>query len=564
MTLGLVRDTPQATSSFRFAHSLTRQSVYETLSASRRAGMHGRVGHALEALPNSRPSELAHHFRAAAPVTGPGPAIRYSLAAAEESMAGLAYEEAVVQYHHALDALRRDPGADLRQQCRVLLATSDACQFAGDKATRGRLALEAARLASREGDAELLGEAARRAPIESNDGEPARSLIVRSLATLPERSALRPRLLRQLAYIEGNSIFHEAAAGTVRAALEAARAVGDADVLIETLESLEHMVPYEPKGHRAITAELFAVAPGANSPLGMLFAHRSRIRDLLHDGDIAGFDAERAQYEVIATRLRYGPSLVSVRRWALARLLLAGDFARAERLLPELLFEAERAGDPLRIVSEFHLRMEQGRLEGLVDDLRDLARDAPQYPWRPRLAAALAEQGRHDEARDQFDDLARHGFAAVRRDLASFVLPLLADVCAELRDRTRADLLYRLLLPFDGRCVVVGSAMYACSGAVARHLGILARTTERWDAAERHLHDALDLHRRMPSPPLVARTHHDLATLYRARAEVGDAARVQSHASECARSAVQLGMRRLAEKVSALIDATPAPPSGLP
>ena len=69
------------------------------LPALRRARLHARLGAALEQRIAGAPDDalverLAHHFVEALPVAGPGPARRYSAAAAQAARARLAHGEA--------------------------------------------------------------------------------------------------------------------------------------------------------------------------------------------------------------------------------------------------------------------------------------------------------------------------------------------------------------------------------------------------------------------------------------------------------------------------------------
>src|SRR3954451_7022965 len=74
--------------SWRFAHALVQEVLVAGMSALTRARLHARVGNALEQRASGSGSDalveqLAHHFVAAVPVAGPGPARRYSAAAAQ-------------------------------------------------------------------------------------------------------------------------------------------------------------------------------------------------------------------------------------------------------------------------------------------------------------------------------------------------------------------------------------------------------------------------------------------------------------------------------------------------
>ena len=561
--LDLVVPDGDSPTSFRFAHALVRDSLYDELPAVDRAQRHWRVAQALEQLPARAAAELAHHSRAAMVVAGSSMALQYSLAAAEHAMEALAFEEATRQYRYALDALDALSQPGPLQRCRIVLALADACFAVGETAERDRLVLEAAAIARREGDAALLAEAAQRAPVRGSDGEPAMTLITTALSLLPPApSRLRVQLLRRLAWAEGNSVFADRSAQTVREALLAARELGDPDVLIQTLDTVDYLLPYDAEEHGRVAAELTRVAIEARSTAGLMHAHKFRIREMLYRGDLAGVDDELARHRLLAEESRFAPALSAVKRWRVMRLLLGGRFAEADALVSEMEAGPQREVDPLHIVTVFHLRMEQGRLDGMERALRRLVVESPQYPWRTRLAALLSEQDRVDEARSEFEVLAQHEFTDVRGFTADFELPLLAEVCAFLNDAPRARVLMRRLSPAVGRCVVVGGGIYACTGAVSRYLGLLASALGDWDEAERHLADALRLHETMPSPPLVARTQNDLGAVLLRRGRRGDRERARSLACSSVSAADDMGMRLVAQKARSLLDRTgPAAPA---
>ena len=74
-----------------------------------------------------------------------------------------------------------------------------------------------------------------------------------------------------------------------------------------------------------------------------------------------------------------------------------------------------------------------------------------------------------------------------------------------------AAVLYELLLPYGDR-VAVGYPEIS-TGAVARYLGLLAASMERWNSAERHFDDALKINTRIGAHPWLAHTQHDYARM---------------------------------------------------
>src|SRR5262249_20436101 len=158
----------------------------------------------------------------------------------------------------------------------------------------------------------------------------------------------------------------------------------------------------------------------------------------------------------------------------------------------------------------YALRREQGRLAELEPAMQGVvARSPTTAAWRAALALLYIELDRTEEARHEFESLAADGFASVPFDGNWLsIICLLTEVCAALGDDQRAATLYTTLLPYAGRCMVVGGAA-ACGGAVSRYLGRLAATLRDWRVAAQHFEDALSLHERMGARPWIARTPYD-------------------------------------------------------
>ena len=82
----------------RFAHDLLRESVLARVQPAQAMELHRTIGDALEKRRERGgdvpPAELARHFTAAVPLDGPDRAVRWSLAAADDDCASLAFTEA--------------------------------------------------------------------------------------------------------------------------------------------------------------------------------------------------------------------------------------------------------------------------------------------------------------------------------------------------------------------------------------------------------------------------------------------------------------------------------------
>jgi hypothetical protein len=111
--------------------------------------------------------------------------------------------------------------------------------------------------------------------------------------------------------------------------------------------------------------------------------------------------------------------------------------------------------------------------------VRAYAAGTPAMPvWRAGLAAALADAGRSDEARLEFDRLVADDFAAIPRDNLWFTaMALLSETIVALDLREHAFAVYDQLAPFAGRNVVLPTVAFL--GPVEMWLGILARVARR-------------------------------------------------------------------------------------
>ena len=159
----LVSEVRRSPEQFTFRHALIRTTLYEELSAPRRARLHQRVGEALEELvqgtPGARIEELAYHWLAGTRTADAGKAIGYTRQAGERALAGLAFEEAAAYFERALAVLEPRDTDGARLRCDLLLALGDAQRRAGNLQYRETVA-KAVEVARALGDGERLALAA--------------------------------------------------------------------------------------------------------------------------------------------------------------------------------------------------------------------------------------------------------------------------------------------------------------------------------------------------------------------------------------------------------------------
>ena len=116
---------------------------------------------------------------------------------------------------------------------------------------------------------------------------------------------------------------------------------------------------------------------------------------------------------------------------------------------------------------------QQGRLKEVEPAVRLFVQQhSAAAAWRPGLAVIYSELGRTADARAEFENLAQHDFADLPRDAVWMgTMTYLVDVCTFLGDHARAESVYRILLPFAGRNVVVGNG----GGLLRRPLSLPGR-----------------------------------------------------------------------------------------
>ncbi len=96
----------------------------DELDSRQRAGLHARIGEYLAALPaGERPlSALAYHFAHGAEAGTSAKAAEYALAAADEALGRLAYEDSIEILERALRVLDEEPVPNHALRCDVLVA----------------------------------------------------------------------------------------------------------------------------------------------------------------------------------------------------------------------------------------------------------------------------------------------------------------------------------------------------------------------------------------------------------------------------------------------------------
>jgi DNA-binding CsgD family transcriptional regulator/tetratricopeptide (TPR) repeat protein len=525
----IIEGLPGALGHCQFSHALIRETLYDELTAARQMRLHAQIARALEAHYRAylepHVARLAHHFFAAGQMDEAGKAIDYAMQAGARAMAMLAYEEAVRYYEMALQRVERREPIDRACHCWLLIALGEAHTKAGEVSQAIEILRQAAERARQLGSPEALAYAAM--GFEEATWRPglpggaAVHLLEMALEALGEQdSVLRARVLSSLARALVFAGTQERGMVVGRAAIEMARRIGDISALLVALKAVLHTVMGPEWLHErlAYATEMLHIAQQTRETEKAIQGYFWRIICLLEVGDISTVTTEVEALAQLSEELKqpfYQYLALTLRTM---RLLLEGKWQAAEQMAYQSLVVGRRlqGQDPAGTfgIQMFTIRREQGRLREIEPVLRSFVqRHALASAWRPGLALLYSELGLEQEARDVFESLAADDFAGIPRDaLWASCIAYLAEVCAFLHDAPRAATLYQRLLPYAQRSILAGGHT-ACLGSASHYLGLLAATMCRWQEAETHFQDALEMHTRMGAKPCLAHTQYEYARL---------------------------------------------------
>lgn len=565
---GMIEELPSRRLAYRFTHELVRRSLYDGMSAVRRAELHLRVGIALERGGERSArllADLAHHFAAAGPFSGAERGVHYNVLAARAASAGLDFDDAAERLRVALE-LGVETGPE---RAELLLELADARHRAGRAVDAITAYGEAAEIASGFGDAELLARAA----IGYEDAawrpvitdQRAVDLLERAALALPEEdSRLRVGVLGGLARALEIRGEHRRGSDVRGDAVAMARRLGDREALARVLVGSYWERHTRSAGQvLAMLTEARDLAAGLGDIELRTEAMNWRSCAFLALSDIESARRETDEVRAIAERAGQ-PFHVHVAEHSGSAIALAeGRLADAEAMATRshewsrLLTGRDASG--VHGIQMFGVRREQGRLAELAPLIRMLA---GQTAWRPGLASLLTELGMEDEARRELAAVTADGLDAFRASLWLASLTYLTDACAAVGDEATAALLYPELQPHAGGNVLVGHAV-ACYGAADRYLGMLAATLGEWERAETHFERAMSLNRQMGALTWLAHTAYQYGRmLLAARRDRDRAAQLLGEASGLAE---RIGMPALLARIGSLGAPRPVagPPDGL-
>jgi len=586
---------------YTFAHALVRDTLLESLGATRRARLHRVVAEALEEAYRDDLEQhlavIAHHYLQAATEGGAVRAVDYAARAAQRAIGQFAYEEAARLYERAVDVAASLP-ADEERAWQLSQGLGEARMRAGDVDGAQAALRTAAENARRLDDPERLAQTALAGTLGAFSPGLVEPDVVATLEEAlgrlgvlapDERSprpanvdALRCRLRVQLAlalYWSPRRARREqlvdeamAIARALYTGPRARRSPGDRLLADRTLafalaqgfvgvwgpDTVTRGLP--------ISIEALELCERTNDAELAMQVRLWRISLLLELDDPVRADEEIEAFGSTARRIGQPRMLVYDPLHRAMAAHLRGDFAASERFTAEAVAQSRDVpGSIAPIIADaqtFLVRRTQGHHLDLEPLVRNNADRLPAMRrWRCGLALVLAELGREDEARRELEHLAAADFEDVPRDALWLVaMSLLAELCALLHDEPRARRLYELLVPYEGRNVVSMGAAYL--GPVARYLGLLAMTMGEDERALGHLETARSAAERMGARPTVVLTALDAAEVLARRDAPGDGRRGRALVQRVARDAAQMrmdGAIARADDLLARLEQTPGP-----
>jgi class 3 adenylate cyclase len=519
---------------YSFVHTLTRETLYDSVGATRRARLHRRVAEALE---QQFADDLDEHFGSLAYHYGQAgseltKAVEYAWRAGDQALARFAHEEAAGHFERGLE-LASEPD---RERCDLLLGLAEARRRAGDVPGSQKAFADAGALARELHDAERLARAAignfRGHTLASPSWhEPTIVLLEDALGALPpEDSSLRARVLAALSLELYFTDKRQRGIPVGAEAVAMARRLADDDALAFALACAHTSISYPDHldERLAVSAELVAVCERLGNQELALVGHVHRASDLLESMQVEEARDEAARARSIVELLGQPMQRYFVVWLESTLALLDARFTEAAQLADEALEIATRSDHPDALVvwgtQSLVLAWQRGDTVALVEPARRLLADFPDLAsWPAAVALVEATAGHLEHARHRLEAFAADPdsleFGATWMGAAMALI----EVARILDDPAAAGTFARLLEPYADRLAVV-SLTVAEIGPVRRALGVAATLNGDFAAAEHHLELALATAESILAPAHVARTRVDLARMLLARGREGDAA----------------------------------------
>lgn len=567
---------------YRFAHGLIRRVLVDDIQPSQRGAWHARIATVLERQVTGCEmvtAELVRHLAAAGTSEALRKAFDYACRGAEQAARGLGWEEAARLYEVALDVGRRSGLLDAGRAIELRLALARARRGAGDVPAARARCEEVMAACRRAPDPSAFARAALifAGPIpEWGRIEPITRAILeeacRAGAALDD--ALRARLYARLAgdliatneVEQGERVFalcDDAAAAARRAGAPGALAIALTGTYYAAVIGMRRAAS---RGAVPNPQEILEAAEAGGEHEYAAAIRHARAMGLLAIGEPAAFSNEVDGLATAAAAARVPEALWLADALSALRATMQGRFAEGHDAMERALVTGRRAQLPNAVGMHAAQRIVwhalQGRLGEIASEIETFVGEHPGGAgWRPFRALARWACGDVVAARAELQDLLATGLAPAERGvMARGYLAGLAALCVALRDREHAPELYDRIARRRDVWSADGCHTF---GPWALLLGALARLCGRPLDAVRHFETAIQLARRMGSPPFVARAQCLLASLRLSiHLEADERERMAAMLAETAQVAEDLGLvdvtaqvTRLQAKLAGRIDA---------
>jgi predicted ATPase len=573
----LERDT---SAGLRFEHMLVREAFRDTLSAADRRLLHEREAQRMRARAARGATvswaALAQHLEESGEQANVE-AVEAWRQAAHQTEARHSFDAAALCYSRALLILGDARPADAAR-ARLLLELATAQIRAGDLDAGRRNSAEGFRIAETLDDAELLADAALTYGSIFTFGSVDPRLVgflKTALARLREADTdRRARLQARLAAAMQPAANPSEPIDLARNAIALARSAGSTRTLLTTMRSaVSALMDFgDPVERLALNREYVTLARQLGDTPECMRGYMRMAVDAMELAEAASLDEAITQCDALAEQLSLPHYQWTAAAMRAMRATSRGEFAAAESALARARRFADRAQDSnasltllVQQLALAELKEDRQQLESLFARLELQCSKMPQaemYIKPVLLAAATRLLGRKANPAD-LDSARLH---AILRFCDMGVLSSLGDYLTALGDRALIEMAYERVLPFRDRSGHWGLLGLRWMGPVARSLALLAAALGRFEAADEHFAQALEIAIRMEARPWIARIV--LEWLESARRAGADPQRALAMLDEASAIAGELGLKgieaRLAQCREPVNDAPAAADAGLP
>ena len=533
---------------YRFVHDLVRQVISEQLSATRRCLVHRDVADSIGTihagrLDRYRPA-MAYHLAEAAGLVSYDRAVDATIAAGTQAVDQVDLDGAA---RYARIGLRQlavagidDPG----RRCDLLCLAAHG-EEPGER--RRAVALQAVEAATAAADPVRLTRATELYGGYVTVGQLDQTVIdlcARCLATLPaedraNRARVTATMAMNLAWSPESGLGSRPQIEAMcRDAIDQIDNDTDPPTRGRVYDALGVALQGSPD--LALREQVAAATAATGRYMGGLW-HRALAR--LARGDRAGFDHDRAL--AADSKDRWHRALAA--EWDALLALADGRWdtveAHADRALDD--YPGDTNFRNVHSGQIFILYWETGRLAGIAPLIQSAAQTSPGIAaWPAVLALTYLETGDREAVTRLLPALSENIDRAAHDFGLTITLALTVEVAARLGDHDTVARAARLLEPYTGQLVVVGSGMHI-HGAVDRFLAIAAGLAGHAKRANDLFLAAVHLEEQIHAVPLVNRTKYWHATELNLSASSADRRRARSLLNEVRHNSQQGGQHGL-------------------